>query len=298
MAKPAGMSLPRLSLILAAAMLLLTACSPIRTETMTLGAARGCLNNTVDFGWDGGTIRPDLLRAMGVRLLIHPATRGGSGSDVDYARRERPARSAGLHWGAYHYLKRRENVPAQIHRFMNVVEAAARRNGTSAHRVMLVLDNEGADRVSWGELARAAQIVQARTQVWPLLYCSVPSRGTAAFDLQCRELNALTAGQRQVLRACGLWVPRYGEQPGYSVTFSVPRVFGDWTFWQYCGDVSGRPKSALAAPEFSGQVGAAYTRSGGRPALRHFCDRDLFNGSPAQFERFYHEHSSAPALWR
>ncbi|MBE2286339.1 MAG: hypothetical protein IAE77_22980 [Prosthecobacter sp.] len=278
--------------------LLLSACSPIRTETMTLGAARGCLNNTVDFGWDGGTIRPDLLRAMGVRLMIHRATRGRSGTDEDYARRERPARAAGLHWGAYHYLKRRENVPAQLQRFMNVVEAVARRNGTSAHRVMLVLDNEGADRVSWGELARAAQMVQARTQVWPLLYCSVPLHGTAAFLQQCQELNALTAGQRQVLRACGLWVPRYGEQPGHSVRFSVPRVFGDWTFWQYCGDVAGRPKTALAAQEFSGQVGAAYTRNGGRPALRHFCDRDLFNGSSAKFERFYHDHSSAVALWR
>jgi lysozyme len=273
-------------------------CSPIRTETMSLNAARGCLNNTVDFGHDGGVIRPDLLRAMGVRLLIHRATRGGTGTDADYARRERPARAAGLQWGAYHYLKRRENMVAQVHRFVNVVAATARRNGTVAHRVMLVLDNEGADRVSWAELARAAQMVRGRTGVWPLLYCSVPLRGMATFDQQCRELEALSSDDRRVLKACGLWIPRYGEQPNTHVKFSVPRVFGDWTFWQYCGDLSGRPKTALAAPEFSGNVGAAYTRSGGRPALRHFCDRDLFNGSQAQFERFYLDHSSPVALWR
>ena len=52
-------------------------------------------------------------------------------TDDDYARRERPARAAGLHWGAYHYLKRRENVPAQIQRFMNVVAATARRKSIS-----------------------------------------------------------------------------------------------------------------------------------------------------------------------
>ncbi len=265
---------------------------------MSVHEARNCLNNTVDFGHDGGVIRPDLLRAMGVKLLIHRATRGGNGTDADYARRERLARAAGLQWGAYHYLKRRENIPVQLGHFMNVVAAAAKRNGTTSHRVMMVLDNEGGDRVSWGELARAAQMMRARTGVWPLLYCSVPLRGMATFDQQCRELAALSSDQRQVLRECGLWVPRYGEQPDTSVRFSVPRVFGDWTFWQYCGDISGRPKTALAAPEFSGQVGAAYTRSGGRPALRHFCDRDLFNGSQTQFGRYYLDHSSPVSLWR
>lgn len=282
----------------AATLLLLAACAPIRTETMTLGAARRCLNNTVDFGWDGGVIRPDQLRRMGVELMIHRATLGGTKTDADYARRERPARLAGLKWGAYHYLKRRENVGAQMHRLTSVVAATARRNGTANHPVMLVLDNEGADRVSWSELARAAQMLRGRTGVWPLLYCSVPSPGTSAFAQQCHELEVLSASDRRVLRTCGLWVPRYGEQPDTRVTFSVPRVFGDWTFWQYCGDLSGRPRTALAAPEFSGQVGAAFTRSGGRPALRHFCDRNLFNGSPAEFEQFYREHASPVSAWK
>lgn len=292
------MNLPRVFFFGCAAVLLLAHCSPIRTETMSISAARGCLNNTVDFGWDGGVIRPDLLREMGVRLLIHRATRGGTGTDDDYARRERPARAAGLQWGAYHYLKRSESLMGQIERFMNVVAAAARRNGTASHRVMLVLDNEGKDRVSWSMLAGAARMVRGRTGVWPLLYCSVPLRGMTTFDQQCRELEALSSDEQQVLRACGLWIPRYGEQPDAHVKFSVPRVFGDWTFWQYCGDIGGRPKTALAASEFSGQVGSAYTRSGGRPALRHFCDRDLFNGSRAEFERFYLDHSSPVALWR
>ena len=42
----------------AAALLLLAACSPIRTETMSVHAARHCLNNTEDFGHDGGGVRP------------------------------------------------------------------------------------------------------------------------------------------------------------------------------------------------------------------------------------------------
>jgi len=281
----------------AAALLLLTGCSPIRTETMTMHAARHCLNNTVDFGHDGGEVRPDVLRAMGVKLMIHRATAGGR-ADVDYARRERTARAAGLKWGAYHYMKRRTSLEWQLAQFMNTVASAARRNGTTAYPLMLVLDNEGADRVSWGELARAARIVKSRTNAWPLLYCSVPLRGMATFDQQCRELEALTADEGQVLRTCGLWIPRYGEQPSTSVKFSVPRVFGDWTFWQYCGDISGRPKTAFLAPEFSGNVGAGFTRSGGGSSLRHFCDRDLFNGSHAAFERFCHEHASAVLLWR
>ena len=80
------------------------------------------------------------------------------------------------------------------------------------------------------------------------------------------------------------------------MSFSVPRVFGDWTFWQYCGDDAGRPKHALAAPQFTGQVGAAYTRSGGRPSLRHFCDRNLFNGSRSAFESFSYRDLAAPLI--
>lgn len=291
------MTLPRVFFHGSAAALLLAACSPIRTETMSVHAARHCLNNTVDFGHDGGVVRPEVLRSAGVELIIHRATCGGR-ADVDYARRERAARAAGMKWGAYHYLKRRTSLEWQLAQFMNTVAAAARRNGTTAYPLLLVLDNEGADRVSWSELARAARMVKARTNAWPLLYCSVPLRGMAAFDQQCHELELLTGDDRRVLRECGLWIPRYGEQPGTQVRFSVPRVFGGWTLWQYCGDISGRPKTAFYAPEFSGNVGAGFTRSGGGSSLRHFCDRNLFNGSHSSFERFCHEHATAVVMWR
>lgn len=277
----------------------LTSCSPIRTEKVSISHARSaCLNNTVDFGHDGGTIRPALLRAQGVELMIHKATGGSGRSDGDYARRELPARAAGLKWGAYHYVKRSANLAWQVEHFVRVVRATAHRNGTASHPVMLVLDNEGGDRVSWSRLAAAAQQVRSHTGVWPLLYCSVPNPGTSAFAQQCRELNALSGGEREVLKSCGLWVPRYGEYPAHRASFSVPRVFGDWTFWQYCGDIGNRPKAALAAPEFSGNVGAGFTRSGGSASLRHFCDRNLFNGSRAEFERFYQSHASPVAGWR
>lgn len=277
----------------------LTSCSPIRTATVSISQARSaCLNHTVDFGHDGGTLRPAYLRAAGVELLIHKATGGSGRTDGDYARRELPARAAGLKWGAYHYVKRGASLSGQVHQFVHVVRSTALRHGTAHHPVLLVLDNEGGDRVSWSALASAAQQVRSHSGVWPLLYCSVPQPGTSAFPQQCRELDALSGAQRSVLRSCGLWVPRYGDYPAHRATFSVPRVFGDWTFWQYCGDIGNRPKTALAAPDFSGNVGAAFTRSGGSASLRHFCDRNLFNGSRAQFERFYQDHSSAPATWR
>jgi hypothetical protein len=163
---------------------------------------------------------------------------------------------------------------------------------------MMVLDNEGRDRVSWSQLAWAARHLRAHTGAWPLLYCSVPLPGMPTFAQQERELEALTSAERQVLKTCGLWIPRYGEQSSTHMTFSVPRVFGTWTFWQYCGDISGHPKTALLGPEFSGNVGAAYTRSGGRGSLRHFCDRNFFNGSHGAFETFYREHSSPLSAWR
>ncbi|MDI1314043.1 GH25 family lysozyme [Prosthecobacter sp.] len=277
---------------------LLSSCAPIRTETVSVHHARSLLNNTVDFGWDGGVVRPNLLRSMGVELMIHRATRGGTQSDVDYARRERAARVAGLKWGAYHYVNRAGNLQPQLDRFIREVAGTARRNGTTAHPLLMVLDNEGRDRVSWSQLAWAAQHVRAHTGVWPLLYCSVPLPGMPTFAQQERELEALTSAQRAVLKACGLWIPRYGEQTSTHMTFSVPRVFGTWTFWQYCGDISGHPKTALFGPEFSGNVGGAYTRSGGRASLRHFCDRSFFNGSHAAFEKYYRSHSSAVVAWR
>lgn len=278
---------------------LLGACAPIRTVTVSAHHARSTLlNNTVDFGWDGGAVRPELLRSMGVELMIHRATRGSSKTDADYAPREHAARMAGLKWGAYHYVNRAGNLQAQIERFVRTVAATAARHGTTAHPVMMVLDNEGRDRVSWQELVRAAQQVRAHTSVWPLLYCSVPLPGMAGYDVQVRELQALTPAEGRVLKACGLWIPRYGEQSGHHMSFSVPRVFGTWTFWQYCGDISGHPKTALLGPEFTGDVGGAYTRSGGRVTLRHFCDRSFFHGSHAAFERYYQEHSSVVAAWR
>ncbi|MBN8420654.1 MAG: hypothetical protein J0L73_17180 [Verrucomicrobia bacterium] len=276
----------------------LAACAPIRTETVSVHHARSLLNNTVDFGWDSGVVRPALLRSIGVDLMIHRATRGASKTDVDYTRREHAARVAGLKWGAYHYVNRAGNLDAQIQRFLHEVAAAARRNGTTAYPLLLVLDNEGRDRVSWSQLAYAAQRVRARTGAWPLLYCSVPLPGMPGFAQQEHELEALTGGERTVLKACGLWIPRYGEQTSTHMTFSVPRVFGTWSFWQYCGDISGHPRTALLGPEFSGNVGAAYTRSGGRASLRHFCDRSLFNGSRASFEKYYREHSTAVVMWR
>jgi len=278
---------------------LLAACAPIRTETVSVHHARSSLlNNTVDFGWDSGVVRPALFRSMGVDLMIHRATRGGTKTDADYVRREHAARVAGLKWGAYHYVNRAGNLDAQIQRFLHEVASAARRNGTTAHPLLLVLDNEGRDRVSWSRLAYAAQRVRARTGAWPLLYCSVPLLGMTGFDQQERELEALTSAERAVLKACGLWIPRYGEQTSTHMTFSVPRVFGTWTFWQYCGDISGHPRTALFGPEFSGNVGGAYTRSGGRASLRHFCDRSFFNGSRASFEKYYREHSTAVVMWR
>jgi lysozyme len=277
----------------------LASCAPIRSVTVSTHQARTTLlNNTVDFGWDGGAVRADLLRSMGVELMIHRATRGGSKSDVDYSRREHAARVAGLKWGAYHYVNRAGNLQAQIERFIHTVGATAHRNGTSGHPVMMVLDNEGRDRVSWRQIAAAAQQVRAHTGVWPLLYCSVPLPGMPGYAQQEGELRALTSGEQQVLRECGLWIPRYGEQSGHHMTFSVPRVFGSWTFWQYCGDISGHPKTALLGPEFTGNVGGGYTRSGGRVTLRHFCDRSFFNGSRGAFENFYREHSSPVSAWR
>lgn len=273
------------------------ACAPIRTETVTWHSARRLSNHTADFGHDGGALRPALLRAQGVSLIIHRATAGGHG-DADYTRRERAARVAGVHWGAYHYLKRRMSLEQQIAIFMSTVANTARRNGTTAYPVLLVLDNEGTDRVSWRELARAARLTHARSGAWPLLYCSVPSRGTAAFARQSRELAALNADERSVLRASGLWVPRYGEQPSTRAQFSVPRVFGDWTFWQYCGDIGGRPQTALVGAEFSGNTGAGFTRDGGARRLRHFCDRSLFNGSHRELLDYLSRHSTAVRDWR
>ncbi|WP_397382644.1 hypothetical protein [Prosthecobacter sp.] len=39
-------------------------------------------------------------------------------------------------------------------------------------------------------------------------------------------------------------------------------------------------------------------RSGGRASLRHFCDRNFFNGSRSAFEKFYRDHATAVSAWR
>jgi lysozyme len=91
--------------------------------------------------------------------------------------------------------------------------------------------------------------VRAATGRWPGLYS-----GHYVKELLGGQVDA-------VLANCWFWLAQYGTTP------VVPPTWASWTLWQYTdGDMGPAPHSVEG-------IGP--------------CDRDRFNGTPAQLARFW-----------
>jgi lysozyme len=89
--------------------------------------------------------------AFGIRGVIHKATEGSALIDSAYVDRRKRATAAGMHWGAYHFI-RPGNIAAQAQRF---VEAAAPDADT-----LMALDHEDPN-VSLGSAGQFVKAVEA-----------------------------------------------------------------------------------------------------------------------------------------
>lgn len=153
--------------------------------------------------------------AAGIVGVIHKATEGKTSVDSMYRARENGARSAGLLWGAYHFLIPND-IDAQVKNFLNVV-------GPSPS-VLHALDYETTAKgqtVPIGAVAEWLEKVFLATGRWPMLYSG---------NVIKEQIKNASVKQLEIFAKCRLWLAQYGE----SVTWPA----GVWPLpwlWQFTG---------------------------------------------------------------
>jgi lysozyme len=268
----------------------------VREEVVDPAAS---FDGVIDLGWDEGPVNfPSLRDRDGIACVVHRATRSVNLArvDKDYVIRERAARDAGMGWGAYHFGDGLTDPEVQADALMTFVRNTALANGTAKHPLLLVLDNEGRNRMTLKDVALFARRVARVTGRFPGLY----SNG--------REIGEKDPGQladdpvtTSTVGACWLWLADYN--PGSPKRLKFPVAWTRWTLWQYTGDSDGTVASALLSIGRNGEVSeSSYRRSevrklpDGKPTRRS-VDRNLFNGTRAQWTEFYATNATRVSEW-
>ncbi len=184
----------------------------------------------------------------GIMGIFHKATQGFTYFDPTFIANRDAILSAGLLFGAYHFGVAGDPV-AQADFFLSKV----------GKDTLMVLDFEPNPQGQDMSLAEAEQFVN---HIWQMTgrYPGLYSGHTIKEALAAAGITQ--PGQTE-LSNCWLWIAQYTTAPGPM----IPKVWDDWTLWQYTDGASGNPP---------------YEVNGiGR------CDRDLFNGSDADLADFW-----------
>lgn len=220
-------------------------------------------------------MRPDFvaMQKQGIVGIIHEVSYPRAVRDEKYATRQNAAVRAGLLWGAYHFADATDPV-RQADFFLNSVAAAWRAADSSARpdEVLLVLDFEKNGHYPGGTMAvhqavSFAERIRERTGHYPGIYSG---------EYRIRDvLNnpAVSAGQKQSLRRCWLWVANYHYEP------KTVSPWSRWALWQYTGDgVCDLPRKSY--PKNIANVPKA--------------ERNIFRGSDAALREFWQDHGWNP----
>jgi len=162
----------------------------------------------------------ELAYKSGIRGVIHKATEGGFDVDSKYAEREQRARSAGLLWGAYHFI-RPWDPGQQAEHFCNAI----------GRDTLPVLDHEDRNVPLWAAL-RWLQLVRKILGHAPVLY--------TGFLIREQEDNR----HMPAFSEFPLWLAEYGP------VAKVPLPWTKCLFWQYTdGKVGPEPHRIDGVPE-------------------------------------------------
>lgn len=217
------------------------------------------------------------MKNEGIVGVIHEASYPRYERDAYYASRHAAAMRAGLLWGAYHFGDA-TNPMRQADHFLNVVASSTPRiplNDPEKLRpsVLLVLDFEKNGHYPGGTMNVAQAVafverIKERTGVYPGIYCS---------EYRVRQMlygSGATAGHRQALSNCWLWIANYHFQPRNTAPWN------SWHLWQYTGDgkCDLRPRSMFP-------ISVANIRK---------AERNIFRGSNAALQAFWKEHAWYP----
>jgi lysozyme len=186
------------------------------------------------------------VAAAGVLGVFQKTTQGATFVDPTFAANKTKILNAGMLFGAYHFGTAGDpNTQAEFF----VKQAGA--------NALLVLDFEGNPQGLDMSLLEAEQFVHRVNELtghYPGLYSGHALKEALA-------AQSITSAAQTELSKCWLWIAQYANSP------LIPKVWKDWTIWQYTDGAAGPEPHTVAG------VGR--------------CDRDHFNGTAAQVKSFW-----------
>ncbi|MET0935375.1 MAG: glycoside hydrolase family 25 protein [Luteibacter sp.] len=197
------------------------------------------------------------VAADGVLGVFQKTTQGARFVDPTFAANKKKIQAGGLLFGAYHFGTAGD-PSGQAEFFVN----------TAGPDALLVLDFEGNPQGLDMSLLEAEQFVHRVNELtgrYPGLYSGHTLKEALA-------AQGMTSAAQTELSKCWLWIAQYAQSP------LIPKVWKDWTFWQYTDGANGPQPHTVAG------VGR--------------CDRDHFNGTAAQLKAFWKANSPAPSTAR
>jgi lysozyme len=185
------------------------------------------------------------LKKANVHGVICKATEGPGMVDITFARRYAQAKTAGLLFGAYHFL-RPGSVGQQSHHFLG--------NIPQDDKILLALDHED-PKVPLENALEWVRQVQQQTGRWPILYSGF------LIKEQLQHIQAEAA--REIAKNLRLWLAEYGPHPVCPPGWDKPFL------WQFTGDGEGPAPHAIPGIIHGGKG----------------IDISAFDGSPAELEK-------------
>jgi GH25 family lysozyme M1 (1,4-beta-N-acetylmuramidase) len=225
------------------------------------------------------------LREAGARGLIARAGRGGK-LDEKCAHFLAAADRVQMLPGIYYRLQMNVGAVAQADQFISRARSLARSRSWHAPSLLLCADFDQRSRLS--DILGFMQRVESRTGVVPVAYLENSSH----LKLLLGNADAAT---KATLRRMPYWLALYSHESGASGEFPAPgspsgllkqyRLWSHWTLWQYGGVDWERGRSQAKVYHHGSHRFPLYFGNLDRP-----LERNVFNGSPAELEKFWRRH--------
>ena len=223
------------------------------------------------------------LKANGSRALIARIAKGTE-LDTKCADFLVGAERQGMKIGTYFYVKPGISIEAQARRYVARLKAIKRQKGLRSKEVLLVGDID--TKCSSGDIVRFIEEMERLTGVTPVIYLE-NSAGLIT------RLAAAPAAHKRIIRRAPYWLALYSHTNEKNPHIKTPQdltqaygIWNTWAMWQYGGVFWERGRSAPKVYNHGAWRAPRYFGNLDRP-----CERNAFNGTPAQFEAFWAKHS-------
>ena len=197
-------------------------------------------NGVIDISHHNTITSFTTVRNDGVVGVIHKATEGRDYRDKEYWTRKSQAKQAGLKWGSYHFSSS-ANPLLQVENYLSYARPEPDE--------IICLDYEPSSsgtNMSYGQMVEFVELIHQELKRYPFVY--------GGHLLREATKNVTDS----VLTKCPLWYARYPDSGG---PVGIPKLWPQWTFWQYTdGNIGQQPHQVAGIGN---------------------CDRDTYNRTEA-----------------